>query len=129
METKDIRDMIVKINPKELGEIYIKITATADGIMKANISANSRETFNLLNAHVQDLNNSLNNSQIKIQHIDINIYNGDTTFFSNNFNQSQGDKNNSQSQNYNSVSYINGEEEPAASEETIYEDNKLNTLA
>ncbi|AGK97770.1 flagellar hook-length control protein FliK [Clostridium pasteurianum] len=127
MENKNIKDMTVKINPKDLGEVYIKITSSADGILKASISTNNRETFNLLNANIQDLNNNFNNSQIKIQHIDINIYNGDTTFFSNSFNQNQSNENNSHHKTY-SVSNINNEEGDTLPGHIIYEDNKLNIL-
>lgn len=127
MEDKNIKDMTVKINPKDLGEVYIKITSNADGIMKASVSTNNRETFNLLNANIQDFNNNLNNSQIKIHHIDINIYNGDTTFFSNGFNQNQSNENNPQQKTYSS-SNITNEEVDTLPEHIIYEDNKLNTL-
>ncbi|WP_231266706.1 flagellar hook-length control protein FliK [Clostridium botulinum] len=81
MEQNDVKEMTVKVMPRELGEIVIRLTVE-NGLMKANITANNKEAYNLLNSKAQELNNSLGNGEIKIQNFTIDIYNGDTTFFS-----------------------------------------------
>lgn len=82
MEQNNMKEMTVKIMPKELGEVVIKLTLE-NGLMKANITASNKEAYNLLNSNLQELNNKLaNNGEIKIQNFTIDIYNGDTTFFS-----------------------------------------------
>lgn len=80
MQTNNKTDLIVKINPKELGEVIIKITMDS-GVMKASISAANKEAYNLLNSNLSDMTNKLQNNDIKIQNLSLNLYNEDTTFF------------------------------------------------
>jgi flagellar hook-length control protein FliK len=89
MNLNDQKELTVKIAPKELGEITIKLTME-EGNLKANISANNKDTFNLLSSNLKEITNSLNNNDIRIQNVDINIYQGDTTFFNNNSNRGNG---------------------------------------
>ncbi|KGM97406.1 hypothetical protein Z968_03830 [Clostridium novyi A str. 4552] len=81
MEQNNVKEMTVKVKPQELGEVVIRLTVE-NGIMKANITASNKDAYNLLNSKLQELNNSLGNGEIKIQNFTIDIYNGDTTFFS-----------------------------------------------
>ncbi|MCG4570645.1 flagellar hook-length control protein FliK [Clostridium cochlearium] len=81
MELNNIKNLTVKINPKELGELVIRITMES-GKMKANITANNKEAFNLLNANLQDITDKLQKGAIKIENFSLNLYE-DTTFFSN----------------------------------------------
>ncbi len=80
MELNNVKDLTVKIMPKELGEVFIKITMEG-GIMKANIGATTKEAYNLLNSNMQLIEDNLQNSGIKVQELSLNIYNEDTTFF------------------------------------------------
>nr|WP_279285105.1 flagellar hook-length control protein FliK [Clostridium sporogenes] len=80
MELNNVKDLTVKIMPKELGEVLIKITMEG-GIMKANIGATTKEAYNLLNSNMQLIEDKLQNSGIKVQELSLNIYNEDTTFF------------------------------------------------
>jgi flagellar hook-length control protein FliK len=93
MESNNIKDLTVKMNPKELGEVTIKIVMES-GIMKASISAQNKETYNLLQHNIQDISDKLKNLDIKIQSLDINIYE-DSTFF----NKESNDRNNEGRQN------------------------------
>lgn len=79
MESNNLKDLTVKINPKELGEIIIKITVES-GTMKASITAQNKEAFNLLNANLLEINDKLQQNNIRIDNLNINIYE-DTTFF------------------------------------------------
>ena len=79
MQNNNIKELTVKINPKELGEVVIRLSME-NNIMKASISAENKETYALLNSSLGDINNSLNNQNIKIQALSVNIYD-DTTYF------------------------------------------------
>jgi flagellar hook-length control protein FliK len=96
MEVNNMKDLTVKMDPKELGEITIKLTMES-GVIKASISAQNKDTFNLLNQNFQDISDRLKSMDIKIQSLDINIYE-DSTFFSKDSNE----KNNNQRKNNNS---------------------------
>lgn len=121
MEINNIKDLTVKMNPKELGEITIKLTMES-GVMKANISAQNKETYNLLNQHIQDISDKLKNMDINIQSLDINIYE-DSTFFSKDSNE----KNSSGSQNgkRGTNSFLE-EEELSISHNYAIEENQVN---
>ncbi len=121
MEINNIKDLTVKMNPKELGEITIKLTMES-GIMKASISAQNKETYNLLNQNIQDISDKLKNMDIKIQSLDINIYE-DSTFF----NKNSSEKNNNGKQNNNSRTNMDLEEEDISiSNNYVIEENQVN---
>ncbi|WP_066022723.1 MULTISPECIES: flagellar hook-length control protein FliK [Clostridium] len=80
MQNNNIQELTVKINPKELGEVLIRLTMDK-GVMKADIVASNKDAYALLNANLKDINSSLNNENIKIQTFSVNVYNEDTTFF------------------------------------------------
>ncbi len=101
MEQNNVREMTVKVKPQELGEVVIRLTVE-NGLMKANITANNKEAYNLLNSKLQDLNNSLGNGDIKIQNFTVDIYNGDTTFFSRENSKEQRNNANGNSRGKNS---------------------------
>lgn len=121
MEINNIKDLVVKMNPKELGEITIKLTLES-GIMKANISAQNKDTFNLLNNNFQDISDRLKNMDIKIQNLDINIYE-DSTFFNKNSNQ----KNSNQGQNNNRErNIVSADEDISIIDNYAIEENQVN---
>ncbi|VYU41338.1 hypothetical protein [Clostridium tertium] len=119
-----ISELKVKVYPKELGEMTIKILSE-EGIMKAEIKATSKETYNLLNSNLNEIKKLLENQNIKIQEVNIGIYNEDTTFFSGeDENQNQNFKN-SQTQNVSGISSVDDEE----TDEISLLENNLNILA
>jgi flagellar hook-length control protein FliK len=113
MEVNNMKNLTVKMDPKELGEITIKLTVES-GILKAVISAQNKDTYNLLNQNIQDITDRLKNMDIKIQSLDINIYE-DSTFFNKEFNK----KNNNQKQTNDLKTNLVLEEE----EDVIIKDN------
>jgi flagellar hook-length control protein FliK len=129
IEANSLRELTVNINPRELGQITIRITMEA-GIMKANIAAANKETLELLNSNLVELRNSLNNSEVKVQEVSINIYNEDTTFFSGNFgDRSEGFNRNGQG--FREERVINTEEtkEIKTDQNSATRDNNLSILA
>lgn len=97
MQTNDIKELTVKINPKELGEVVIRLSME-NNIMKASISAQNKETYALLQSSLGDINNSLNNQNIKIQAFSVNIYD-DTTYFGGQGSSENNHNNNEENQN------------------------------
>ncbi|NRT73670.1 flagellar hook-length control protein FliK [Clostridium beijerinckii] len=93
MTTNSIKELTVKVNPGNLGEITIKLIQE-DGITKANLKANSKETEALISQNLANIKNHLNEQNIKIDDINVEIYQEDTTFFSNGNNESDFSNNN-----------------------------------
>lgn len=82
MSINSMKELTVKIMPKELGEVVIKLVMDGN-MLKANIQASNKEAYNLLNSQLSDLTKGLN--EVKIQSINISIYQEDTTFFAGQF--------------------------------------------
>ena len=119
-----MQELKVKVYPKELGEMTIKILSE-EGIMRAEIKAISKETYNLLNSNLQDIKKSLSEQNIRIQEVNIGIYNEDTTFFSGKENSSENFKNGQESTNSRNVIFT---EEDEIKEDLLNESN-VNLLA
>ena len=80
MVKNQVEQLTVKIYPKELGEITIKIISE-DGIMKADIKSTSKETYNLLNSNMEEIKKHLSNESLIIKEVNIGLYE-DTTYYS-----------------------------------------------
>lgn len=126
MENNDIKSLTVKMVPKELGELSIKVSME-NGVMKASISASNKDAYNIINSNISEISSKLSDMDIKIQNITIDIYNEDTTFFSNqNNNEHEGNSNKQK----NKVSKLEGIGELDDSEKDILDlFSKLNILA
>ena len=81
MATNSIKELTVKVNPGNLGQITIRLIQE-DGIMKASLKANSKETAALLAQNVEQIKNQLSEQNVKIAEVNIELYQDDTTFFS-----------------------------------------------
>lgn len=81
MSNNGLKELTVKVNPGNLGEITIKIVQE-DGLMKANLKANSKETTALLSQNLVEIKKQLGEQNIKIADVNIELYQEDTTFFS-----------------------------------------------
>lgn len=92
MGKTNMKELVVKINPDNLGEIAIKITSEGDN-MKAMLKVSSKETYALLNN--QDIKSFLINQDIKVSDVEISLYE-DTTFF-NGFDEYKENENNEKS--------------------------------
>jgi len=119
METSNIKNLTVKIVPKELGEITVNLTVEA-GVMKATITAANKDAYNLIQGSLQDINSKLVNNDVKISTLSLNLYNEDTTYYSG---QSQGNNfNDENKKRHKNISKIPSEEEKASNY-----DNDLNS--
>ncbi|MGE5628559.1 MAG: flagellar hook-length control protein FliK [Solirubrobacterales bacterium] len=123
MDINNIKEMTVKINPKELGEVLINVTMES-GVMKATISASNKEAYNLIQGNLQDINARLNSSEVKVSNLSLNIYNDDTTFYRNESGRENNQQNNSKRND--SVSSISIDDEDS---EDYTLDGNVNRLA
>jgi flagellar hook-length control protein FliK len=124
MDANGIKDLTVKIAPKELGEVTIKLTME-NGVMKASITASNKDAYNLLNSSIKDISDKLQDTNIKIHNFDINVYE-DTTFFKDSSNN-QSRQQYRGSKGTNSIKGIT-DEESAEDNLSTSEDSVLNTL-
>lgn len=97
MATNSMKELTVKVYPKELGAITISLTQS-EGTMKATLKPTSRETYSLLMQNSDEMKKLLGDQNIKVSSIDISLYNDDTTFykeseFSNEFSNGQSGNN------------------------------------
>ena len=108
MVKNSVEELQVKIYPKELGEMTIKLISE-EGIMRAEIKATSKETYNLLNSNLNEIKKTLENQNIRIQEVNIGIYNEDTTFFSDKESSKEAFEN-QKIDSINRISYLEEEE-------------------
>lgn len=80
MNVNNIKELMVKVNPGNLGEITIRLVQE-DGFMKVNLKANSKETAELLSQNLSEIKKELVDQNIKVSEVNIDIYNEDSTFF------------------------------------------------
>lgn len=80
MNVNNIKELTVKVNPGNLGEITIRLVQE-DGFMKVNLKANSKETAELLSQNLSEIKKDLVDQNIKVSEVNIDIYNEDSTFF------------------------------------------------
>lgn len=80
MNVNNIKELTVKVNPGNLGEITIRLVQE-DGFMKVNLKANSKETAELLSQNLSEIKKELVDQNIKVSEVNIDIYNEDSTFF------------------------------------------------
>ncbi len=127
MSTVNMKEMVVKVNPANLGEITIKLVEE-NGEMKLNIKSSSKETYSLLSQQLGDLHDQLKNQNIKIQDVKLSLYEEDTTFFKDGeFNNESFNNENSKQQSSTKVqdNMVNEEEDSSESEDL----SNINMLA
>ncbi len=128
MQTNSIKELSVKIMPKELGEVIIKLTMEG-GIMKAHINASNKDAYNILNNNLSQIQEKLQANNLKVQDISLNIYNEDTTFFKEGSNNSEDESNRQNNKNKETSSKIDSLEGSEAEENVSSLDSNVNMLA
>lgn len=126
MVKNQVEQLTVKIYPKELGEITIKIISE-DGIMKADIKSTSKETYTLLNSNMEEIKKHLSNESLIIKEVNISLYE-DTTYYSGQgFSNEFNDERNKESYSVEDNDSINIHKEE--NEEISEEISNVNLLA
>lgn len=118
LNNNGIEDLTLKINPKELGELTIKLIKNK-GENKVVITSVSNETFKLINENIKDIENHLINLDIKLDQVSVEIKSYGQGDFSGDLNQ-QFNRNTSQDEKRNTFikEEILEEEINKSSEET-----------
>ncbi|MFL0269647.1 flagellar hook-length control protein FliK [Candidatus Clostridium radicumherbarum] len=123
MDINNLKELSVKIIPKDLGEVVIRLSME-NGIMKANITAANKDTYNLLNSQLPAINSELAKQNMTIQNFSLSLYNGDNFLFNGDGSSSE----NSKQQSRNNIKVDNLEED--LQKENYIEDNStVNLLA
>lgn len=73
MNTESMKELTLKVVPRELGEIVLKVSLDS-GIMKAEILSNNKDTYRLLQNNIVEITNKLQNDSGKVQEVSVNIY-------------------------------------------------------
>lgn len=128
MENNNLKNLTVKVMPKELGEIVIRLTMES-GKIKLALNATNKETYSLLNSNLGEISEKLTTANLKIQPAEINVYNGDTTFFSGQFmgdNQREGNEGTKYNSTHSNDNVAAGDEQETMVVDENYNGN-LNT--
>lgn len=128
LKNNNIEEIKVNINPKELGDMTIKLLKDSEAT-KVFIHVGKEETFNMLNKNLNDINRHLSDLGIKAKDIVVEMKSNDQNFFSDNLSQEFSRKEEQKKQKRNSRSNgtaVNSIED--IDEEKIDESN-LNILA
>lgn len=130
MSNNSLKELTVKVNPGNLGEITIKLVQE-DGIMKANLKANSKETTALLSQNLADIKKQLSEQNIKVSDVNIELYQDDTTFFKEQGFEGQfaGDQNKQNSNSQNRTASTQGVVNEELNENSAEENNNVNFFA
>ncbi len=94
-----IEELNVKMSPKDLGEINIKLLKT-ETESKFIITLSKEDTFSLINDNINEIKNYLSNLDMKIKQVSVEIRSSNQNDFSQNLNQ-QSNKNNQKEEKRN----------------------------
>lgn len=101
LNINNIEELNVKMSPKELGEINIKFLKS-ETENKFIITLSNRDAFALLSENIKEIQNHLNNFDMKMNQVSVEIYSNNQNDFSGNFNK-QFNRNNSKDEKKNTL--------------------------
>lgn len=128
LKNNNIEEIKVNINPKELGDMTIKLLKDSEAT-KVFIHVGKEETFNMLNKNLHDINKHLTDLGIKAKDIFVEMKSNDQNFFSDNLSQQFSKKEEQKKQKRNSRSgdtVLNSVEDL---DENKIDESNLNILA
>lgn len=127
MQTNDLKELTVSMNPKDLGNLVIKISVEA-GKLNAKIVAEKKETFDLINSNAIDVKNALGSVTDRVQEVSVNIQFGDATAYEQ-FKDGQGYQGNERRYTNGSENVVSEESIATdTSEDELYGDSVVNML-
>lgn len=86
LKVNNLEEISVKMNPKDLGELHIKILKS-NNEEKVVVTSYNSDTFNLLKDNVNEIKNSLNTLDINVKEVAVEIKNGNQSDFSQDLSQ------------------------------------------
>lgn len=128
LKNNNIEEIKVNINPKELGDMTIKLLKDSEAT-KVFIHVGKEETFNMLNKNLHDINKHLTDLGIKAKDIVVEMKSNDQNFFSDNLSQQFSKKEEQKKQKRNNRSgdtILNSVEDL---DENKIDESNLNILA
>lgn len=86
IKANDNSQMVINLQPEHLGELSLKITVQADGVVNASFHSDNAQVRNIIQASVVQLRQDLQQQGIKVDNI--NVYSGLSDLMSNGQNNS-----------------------------------------
>lgn len=126
LKANGLEEINIKISPRELGEMTIKLIKHAEET-KVAITISKDDVFDLVNKNVGDIVKHLNDLNIKVKEVSVDIKNDNQKFFSDNLNQ-EFERKNQQNQKRRNKNIKNGIENIEDSIEDRLEKDNLNIL-
>jgi flagellar hook-length control protein FliK len=124
MDINNLKELSVKVIPKDLGEIVIRLSMD-NGVMKANITASNKDTYNLLNSQLPAISHELSKQNMNIQNFSLSLYNGENFLFS-----GDGSRNeNGKQQTKSNIKVDEIEDLDLQKEQYLEDHNSVNILA
>lgn len=124
LKVNNLEEIKVKMNPKDLGELHIKIIKE-NNEEKVFITLENTETFKLVKDNVAEIKNHLNNLEINVNEINIEMKSENRNDFSQNLNQ-QFNKGNNKEQR--KTVKIETEKESSVENDLLKTDSNINML-
>ncbi|MCR8746724.1 flagellar hook-length control protein FliK [Romboutsia lituseburensis] len=126
LKANGLEEINIKISPRELGEMTIKLIKHAEET-KVAITISKDDVFDLVNKNIGDIVKHLNDLNIKVKEVSVDIKNDNQKFFSDNLNQ-EFERKNQQNQKRRNKNINNGIENIEDSIEDRLEKDNLNIL-
>lgn len=126
LKANGLEEINIKISPRELGEMTIKLIKHAEET-KVAITISKDDVFDLVNKNVGDIVKHLNDLNIKVKEVSVDIKNDNQKFFSDNLNQ-EFERKNHQNQKRRNKNLNNGIENIEDSIENRLDEDNLNIL-
>lgn len=128
LKNNNIEEIKVNINPKELGDMTIKLLKDSEAT-KVFIHVGKEETFNMLNKNLHDINKHLSDLGIKAKDIVVEMKSNDQNFFSDNLSQEFSKKEEQKKQKRNNRSNNTALNSVEDLDENKIDESNLNILA
>lgn len=126
LKANGLEEINIKISPRELGEMTIKLIKHAEET-KVAITISKDDVFDLVNKNVGDIVKHLNDLNIKVKEVSVDIKNDNQKFFSDNLNQ-EFERKNQQHQKRRNKNINSGIENIEDSIEGRLEEDNINIL-
>ena len=123
LKVNNLEEIKVKMNPKDLGELHIKI----NNVEKVFITLHNSESFKLVKDNVAEIKNHLNNLDINVNEVNVEMKSENRDDFSQNLNQ-QFNKGNNKQQRRAVKFEIENENESSIENDLLKTDSNINRL-
>lgn len=110
LKNNNIEEIKVNINPKELGDMTIKLMKDSEAT-KVFINVSKEDTFHMLSKNIGDINKHLFDLGIKSKDVVVTMKSNGENFFSDNLNQQFNKREESRKQKRNSTKQVSSIEE------------------